>query len=380
MALSIEVRDSLTDIEPAAWDALIGDDGSPFFEHAFLHALEVSGCVGEGTGWGPRYVIARRGERLVGALAVYRKDDSYGEFIFDWAWADAAHRAGLPYYPKLICAAPFSPVGGRRIHVAPGEGDEVAAALIQGARVAVVQEPATGLHFLYVTESEADRLEALGFVIRHTHQFQWTNAGYATFDDFLARFRSKRRNQIKRERRQVAEAGVTTRVVTGDAIDDAAIEQAWLLYRSTVDKFFWGRRYLNRRFFDLLGRDWRDRLVLIFAERDGEVVGGTVNAAKAGVLYGRYWGCREDIRNLHFEVCSYAGIELCIERGWQRFEAGAGGGGHKYGRGFLPRITRSAHEILLPGLDDAVARAVAHEKEQLAAELASLEGDLFKRS
>lgn len=378
MALSIEVRDSLAEIDPAAWDALVGDDGCPFFEHGFLFALEKAGCVGPETGWGPRYVIARRGERMVGALALYRKDDSYGEFIFDWAWADAAHRAGLPYYPKLICAAPFSPVGGRRFHIAEGEGDAVAEALVHGARAAMVEEPATGLHFLYVTEGEARRLEAQGFVIRHTHQFHWTNEGYRTFDDFLARFRSKRRNQIRRERRQVREAGVTTRVVSGDAIDDAAIEQAWFLYRSTVDKFFWGRRYLNRAFFEHLARDWRDRLVLIFAERDGEVLGGTVNAAKAGVLYGRYWGCGEEVRNLHFEVCSYAGIDLCIARGWQRFEAGAGGGGHKYGRGFLPRITRSAHEILLPGLSEAVARAVEHEKAQLAAELAGLEGDLLK--
>ncbi len=378
MALRIEVRDSLAEIAPAAWDALVGEDGCPFFEHGFLYALEKACCVGPGTGWGPRYVLVRRDQALVGALAVYRKDDSYGEFIFDWAWADAAQRAGLPYYPKLICAAPFSPVGGRRFLLAPGEGAAVAEALIAGARAAVVEEPATGLHFLYVTEPEAERLEAQGFTIRHTHQFHWLNAGYDTFDDFLARFRSKRRNQIKRERRQVAEAGVTTRVVMGDDIDDAAMAHAWSLYRSTVDKFFWGRRYLNRAFFDHLARDWRDRLCLIFAERGGEVVGGTVNAVKAGVLYGRYWGCREDVRNLHFEVCSYAGIELCIQRGWRRFEAGAGGGGHKYGRGFLPRITRSAHEILLPGLDEAVARAVAHEKAQLAAELESLEGDLLK--
>lgn len=379
MALRIEIRDSLAGIEPAAWDALVGEDGCPFFEHGFLYALEKAGCVGEGTGWAPRYVLVRRDGRLVGGLAVYRKDNSYGEFIFDWAWADAAHRAGLPYYPKLICAAPFSPVGGRRFHVAPGEGPEVAETLIAGARTAVMDEPATGLHFLYVTEPEARLLEGQGFVIRHTHQFHWHNEGYATFDDFLDRFRSKRRNQIRRERRQVAEAGVTTRVVAGADIDDAAVDEAWFLYRSTVDKFFWGRRYLNRAFFDHLARDWRERLVLIFAERDGEVLGGTVNAAKAGVLYGRYWGCRDEVRNMHFEVCSYAGIDLCIERGWQRFEAGAGGGGHKYGRGFLPRITRSAHEIMLPGLDEAVARAVAHERAQLAAELASMEGHLLKR-
>lgn len=378
MALKIEIRDSLADIPPAEWDALVGEDGCPFFEHGFLFALEKAGCVGPDTGWQPRYVIARRDGRPVGALTAYRKEDSYGEFIFDWAWADAAQRAGLPYYPKLVVAAPFSPVGGRRFLLAPGEGEGTAAALIAGARYAMVEEPATGLHFLFVTEDEAERLAQQGFIIRHTHQFQWFNAGYSSFDDFLARFRSKRRNQIRRERRQVREAGVTTRVLMGDDIDGAAMDHAWDLYRSTVDKFFWGRRYLNRAFFDHLARDWRHRLCLIFAEQDGEVVGGTVNAQKAGVLYGRYWGCREDVRNLHFEVCSYAGIELCIARGWERFEAGAGGGGHKYGRGFLPRVTRSAHEIVLPGLAEAVARAVEHEKRQLARELAGLEGELLK--
>lgn len=378
MPLRVEIRDTLADIAPDAWDALVGADGCPFFEHAFLRSLERAGCVGPETGWQPRYVIAKRGKTPVGALAVYRKDDSYGEFIFDWAWADAAHRAGMPYYPKLVCAAPFSPVGGRRFLVPEGTGDDVYAALIAGAREMVAREPATGLHLLYVTEDEAELLDAQGFTIRHTHQFHWRNDGYATFDDFLARFRSKKRNQIKRERRQIVEAGVTTRVLMGDDIDADAMDLAWFFYHSTVDKFFWGRRYLNRAFFDRLYESWRDRLVLIVAEKDGEVVGGTVNAHKAGVLYGRYWGCREDIRNLHFEVCSYAGIDLCIERGWHRFEAGAGGGGHKYGRGFLPQVTYSAHEILLPGLDEAVRRACAHEREELAAELAGLEGELLK--
>lgn len=378
MPLTVEIRDTLADIPAEAWDALVGADGCPFFEHGFLHALERAGCVGSGTGWAPRYVIARRGTTPVGALAMYRKDDSYGEFIFDWAWAEAAHRAGMPYYPKLLCAAPFSPVGGRRFLVPPDESQDVREALLIGAREMVAREPATGLHLLYVTEEEASFLGRRGFVVRHTHQFHWQNQGYATFADFLERFRSKRRNQIKRERRQIEEAGVTTRVIEGDAIDSHAIDLAWSFYHTTVDKFFWGKRYLNRKFFDLLRESWRDRLVLIVAEKDGEVVGGTVNAQKAGVLYGRYWGARDDIRNLHFEVCSYAGIELCIQRGWHRFEAGAGGGEHKYGRGFLPQVTYSGHEILLPGLDEAVRRAVEHEKKALAIELAGMQDDLLK--
>lgn len=378
MAFTIEIRDSLAEVDPADWDALVGPGGTPFFEHGFLYSLERAGCVGPNTGWGPRYVLLRHSGALVGGLALYRKDNSYGEFIFDWAWAEAAQRAGLPYYPKMVCAAPFSPVGGRRLLVRHDAPPNARALLIRAAREVTVREPATGLHFLFVTEDEADLLAEDGFAIRHTHQFQWVNDGYRTFDDFLTRFRSKRRNQIRRERRQIREAGVRTRVVTGDAIDDRAIDLAWTFYRSTVDKFFWGRRYLNRMFFEELADRWKDRLVLIFAEQNGEVIGGTVNAAKGGVLYGRYWGCTDEVRHLHFEVCSYAGIDACIDRGWHRFEAGAGGGGHKFGRGFLPRVTRSAHEIFLPGLDEAVRRALDHERDQLAAELDSIEHRVLK--
>ncbi len=377
MTIRTEMRPSLADLPAAAWDAVVGD-GCPFFEHAFLWGLERTGCVGPASGWHPRYVLAWRGRDLVGALAMFRKDHSYGEFIFDWAWAEAAQRVGLPYYPKMVVAAPHSPVGGERFLLAPGEGDDVRDALLEEARRVTVAEPATGLHWLFVTRAEAAFLQSRGLAVRHTHQFHWHNEGYATFDDFLERFRSKRRNQIRRERRQLAEQGVTVRVLEGAAIDDAAMAHAWTFYKDTVDKFFYGRRYLNRAFFDHLRDHFADRLMLVFGERDGVVLGGAVNVRKGPVLYGRYWGCRADVRNLHFELCSYAGIEASIERGIQRFEAGAGGGGHKYHRGFLPVVTYSAHELYLPGLDDAVRRALAHEREHLAAELAGLEGHLLK--
>ncbi len=364
---------------PEAWDALVGD-GCAFFEHAFLKGLERTGCVGPESGWHPRYVLAWRGRELVGALPLYRKDDSYGEFIFDWSWAEAAQRAGLPYYPKMVVAAPFSPVGGDRFLLASGEGEDTMDALLQGAREAAVAEPATGVHFLYASASEAAFLEARGFAIRRTHQFHWRNEGYDTFDDFLARFRSKRRNQIRRERRVVAEAGVSLRVLTGDEIGPAEVDHAWRLYLSTVMKFYWGRQYLNRAFFDHLGEHFRDRLMLVLAERDGQVLAGAVNVLKGDRLYGRYWGCNEDVRNLHFEVCSYAGIEAAIDRGVQVFEAGAGGGGHKFGRGFLPTTTYSAHELYLPALDDAVRRFLAHERQVLAAELESVQDRMLKPS
>lgn len=377
--LTVETKTSLRAVDPAAWDAVVGA-GCPFFEHAFLWGLERTDCVGDETAWQPRYLLARRGERLVGAMALYLKLDSYGEFIFDWAWAEAAERMGLPYYPKLVAAAPFSPVGGPRFLVADDAPDPAAVrrALLHAARRVARRTPASGLHLLFLEADEAAFAEAAGMAIRHTHQFHWTNPGYQTFDDFLARFRSKRRNQIRRERRALRAAGVTIRVVEGEAITPADMAHAWQFYRSTVDKFMWGRRYLNRRFFDWLGAHWRHRLMLVIAEQHGEVVGGAVNVRKGDRLYGRYWGCMAPIRNLHFEVCSYAGIEAAIERGITRFEAGAGGGGHKYGRGFLPTITRSAHELYLPVLDTAVRAFLDQERQGLAAELARIEGTLLK--
>lgn len=375
--LTIERTPTVSAVPPLAWDRLTGES-SPFLEHGFLSALEDAACVGPEAGWHPRYLLAHRGGDLVGALPLFRKDHSQGEFIFDWGWAEAAARAGLPYYPKMVVAAPFSPVSGARILLAPGEGDEVRRALLEAAREATVDEPGTGLHLLYVTEPEARFLGEQGLAIRHTHQFHWHNEGYRDFDDYLDRFRSKRRNQIRRERRRVREAGVEIRVIEGDAISPAHMDVAWRFYTSTVDKYFWGQRYLNRYFFDLLYQRCRRRLLLVFAERDGQTLAGTVNLRKGGVLYGRYWGAAGDVPNLHFEVCSYAGIEAAIARGIERFEPGAGGGSHKFGRGFLPVVTRSAHEIYVPALDRAVRPFLRDEQAALAAELDALEGRVLK--
>ncbi len=375
--MRIEIQDRLDTIQPEAWDALVGD-GCPFFEYAFLRGLELTGCVGPESGWHPRYVLAWRGTELVGALPMFRKDNSYGEFIFDWAWADAAQRNGMPYYPKMVVAAPFSPVGGRRFLLAPGEGDEARVVLLYGAREAAVNEPSTGIHWLYIHEDEAAFLESHGLAIRHTHQFHWRNEGYARFDDFLARFRSKRRNQIRRERRSIGAADVRVEVICGSDLTDAHIDHAWRFYLSTVDKFMWGRKYLNQAFFEHLGDHFRHRLMLVLASRGDEVLAGAVNVLKGDRVYGRYWGCSREVRNLHFEVCSYAGIEACIERGVKVFEAGAGGGGHKFGRGFLPTVTYSAHELFLPGLDDAVRGFLEQERESLARQLESVGDRVLK--
>jgi len=363
------------------WDALVGP-GCAFLEHAFLSAMEDSGCVGPDTGWTPAYRVAREAPqgRAVGAVVAWVKDHSMGEFIFDHAWADAARRAGLAYYPKLLVAAPFSPVGGERFltHSAP-DPDAARDALLADLRAQVRSDGLSGLHCLFTTREEARVLEGHGLAQRHTVQFHWTNAGYADFDAFLARFDSKRRNQIKRERRRVREAGVTVRVLEGDAIRPEHAALAWDLYVRTVDKFAWGRRYLNPRLFELLVERWAHRLFFVVAERDGEVVGGTVNVRKGDALYGRYWGAREDIPDLHFEVCSYAAIEACISRGLRIFEAGAGGGEHKWGRGFLPAVTYSAHALEHSGLDRAVRTFLRDERRAVAADLSSADGRVLIR-
>ncbi len=379
--MHVEILPRIADVDAATWDTLVGE-GCPFFEHGFLSAMEDAGCVGGDSGWTPRHLVLYDGAAPVAAATAYRKTHSQGEFIFDWGWAEAAQRAGIPYFPKLIIAAPFSPVGGVRLHVGdacpPERALALRAALIGAMGELARSERLTGIHGLFLDPAETAAFEVQGFAVRHTVQFHWRREGARTFDDFLARFDSKRRHQIRRERRVVREAGVTTRVLTGDDLLPGMAPLLHTLYVNTVDKFAWGRRYLNPQFFELLLSRWRHRLLVILAEREGRIVGGTINGAKGGVLYGRYWGAlpglgvEVDIPFLHFEVCSYAGIEVCIERGFERFEAGAGGGEHKSGRGFEPTIVRSAHRLAHGGLQRAVDAFVASERQALAEELAEM--------
>jgi predicted N-acyltransferase len=379
--MNVDVLRSIHAIDAETWDALVGD-GCPFFEHAFLAAVEDAGCVGPGTGWAPRHLVLREAGRAVGGVAAWEKRNSNAEFIFDWAWADAAARAGLAYYPKLVIAAPFSPVGGARMHLGGERSPERRRALQRALAEASVQlarsEGMSGVHWLFVEPEEAEALDAAGLEARHTVQFHWKRGGATDFDAFLGRFNSKKRHQIRRERREVAAAGVTTRVLTGDALGADLAPLLFSLYTSTVDKFVWGQRYLNAAFFERLLATWRRNLLLVLAERDGQIVGGTINGAKNGVLYGRYWGGLAEIPFLHFEVCSYAGIDHCLRHGFTRFEAGAGGGSHKYGRGFEPAVTRSAHVIFHPGLDRAVRQFLREEREALRRELEAMEGKLLE--
>jgi len=352
----IELVRRLADIDHAEWDALVGPAGSPFLEWGWLTSLEESGCVSAKTGWAPYHLTVRQGRRLVAAVPMYLKGHSQGEFIFDHNWAEAAERAGLSYYPKLLVAVPFTPATGQRLLTHP----ELPRAPLLDLLASALREMCAGndLSSVHVNFCDADAIEPLraaGFLHRQGVQYQWHNRGYRVFEDFLGDLRSKRRNQVRRERRDLAASGITVAVHEGEEIPDALFEPMFRIYLSTVEKLYWGRQYLNHRFFELLRQRCRRHLCFLVARRAGEIVAGTVNVQKAGVFYGRYWGAFEEIRNLHFEVCYYAAIEHCIARGIERFEPGAGGE-FKYWRGFDPTPTHSMH--YLP--DPAFARAVEH--------------------
>jgi uncharacterized protein len=362
----VKLLESVRDVPQGAWDALVDAEGAPFLEWAWLHALESSGSVRPGTGWRPRHLTLWRGNHLVAAAPAYLKDDSHGEFVFDWSWATAAERVGLRYYPKLIVAAPLTPATGRRILVAPGEDAEARTAdLIRAAVEYARSEGLSSLHVLFPTEREAGLLERLGFGIRHGVQYHFLNEAYRSFDDVLARFTSKRRNQIRRERRATAEHGIELRTLRGDALSSVDPDELYRLYASTVDKFVWGRRYLTPEFFARVLERFRHRVEVVQALRGGRVIAGAFNVAGPEALYGRYWGCFEEVPFLHFDVCVYRGMEETVGKGLQRFEPGAGGE-HKLVRGFLPRITYSAHWIFHGPLDRAVREFLGHERTAIA--------------
>jgi hypothetical protein len=367
----IEILDGVAQVPRDEWNALVRDE-SPFLEWEWLASLEEAGCVGESSGWQPKPLVLREGGRLLAACPLYVKGNSEGEFVFDWGWADAASRAGIDYYPKLLVGVPFTPVTGARFLTAAGADRAACIAALGGALRQVCEaSDLSSVHVNFCRDDEVEALRGRGFLLRVGVQYHWSNDGYRSFDDYLARLRSKRRNQVRRERRSVAEAGITTEVVRGDAIQDALFGPMFACYRTTVDQHVYGRRYLNRRFFELLSERFRHRLCFVVARRDEEIVAGTTNVVKGDALYGRYWGGLEFVRNLHFEVSYYAAIAHCIEQGIARFEPGAGGD-YKFLRGFDARPTWSLHALRDPRLAAAVARFLEAERARAGEVLAEL--------
>lgn len=357
-SLQAEIFSRLADIEQEAWNSLAGPN-NPFVSYGFLSALEDSGSVGEATGWYPRYLAIRGGLGEVEAVApCYAKTHSYGEYVFDQSWANALEQAGGRYYPKLQIAVPFSPVPGPRLLThAPANFsfDAVLAALAAKAGY-------SSAHVTFCTKSEWQILGEVGWLQRLGLQFHWENLGYQDFENFLEALSSRKRKLIRRERRE-AQAGLTFRVLSGPEISPALWRKFYDFYLSTVERK-WGGAYLTSEFFPLLGQRLGSRVVLMLAERNGRPIAGALNLVGDGVLYGRNWGCVEDVPFLHFELCYYQAIEYAIAKGLKRVEAGAQGE-HKIQRGYLPQPTYSAHYIAHQGLREAVARFLDAERQTI---------------
>jgi hypothetical protein len=366
--LTVGVLPDLAGVNPAEWDRL--DHGpSPFTEHGFLRALECSGSVGGRSGWQPRYVVAHGSAagrpRLLGAVAAYVKQHSYGEYIFDWGWAQAAQRAGIAYYPKLVVAVPATPATGRRLLLDPelssARRAEVAAALVVAVRALADEEGCSGVHWLFCTAEEEQLLCGHGYCRRASFQFHWRNGGYASFDAFLAGLSSRKRKQLRRERRLARASVDDLRLVDGrelSAVQLAAIDR---FYRTTV-RAHGGRAYLRPGFFEEAQRRLGHRMQFSEAVRGGSIVAGALFFETGQALYGRYWGSEEQLPFVHFEAAYYAGIERCIARKIPLFEAGAQGE-HKLLRGFAPAATHSAHWLRHPRLFDAVRAHLQGERD-----------------
>lgn len=405
MNLQIEVRDSLADITSEQWNALC-EDGNPFLRHEFLHTLDASGCLGDATGWYPRYFLLwssdDKSRELLGAVPAYVKTNSYGEFVFDWAWAEAYERNQMEYYPKLVSSIPFTPATGQRLLVRADQPYEQTVLLMAGAiRQFAESQHFSGVHYLFLTERESRLLSArepapanqeqaksadddtvsVSADIADDHlkridcQYHWHNDNYTDFDDFLSRCTSRRRKTIRRERRHVSDAGIRLEQRSGSSLSDTEWRWVHEFYASTFDRK-WGNPSLTKAFFETIGEKMGDQVLIVFAYDDSDdepewPVACSIMFVGTRTLYGRFWGCRKEFNSLHFEACYYQGIEFCIAEGIQNFEPGAQGE-HKITRGFVPSITYSAHYIRHPAFRDAIAAFLSEERPHVEQRCAGL--------
>ncbi len=374
---SVEARlgQSVLAVNAEDWDAC-NVDGNPFISHAFLGALEESGSVGEGSGWAPSPIFIKDADDiLVAALPAYLKSHSKGEYIFDHMWADAYQRAGGRYYPKLQIASPFSPVPGPRLLM---RDPDLAPALLRAAEMIVDNNGLSSVHATFVDEDQIAAFEKGGWLIRNDSQFHWQNKGYGNFDDFLAALSSRKRKNIRKERR-VAQSHVTFQILQGDDIKTHHWDVFWQFYLDTGARK-WGQPYLTRAFFDLISKTMADKIVLFLAMQDDEAVAGALNFVGPDCLYGRYWGAKRDIEFLHFETCYYQAIDWAIAHDLNRVEAGAQGA-HKLARGYEPTGIYSAHYIADPGFREAIDDYLQRERQAVAQDIEFLSHmGPFKRS
>ena len=374
----LELGEGVARVAPGEWNALVGDD-SPFLEWEWLATLEESGALDQRSGWQAKPLLLREEGKLVAACPLYVKGNSEGEFVFDWGWADAAYRAGIEYYPKLLVGVPFTPVAGRRILTAPGEDRSRLLHLVAHAlRELCKRNDLSGVHVNFCRDDEREALADAGFLTRLGFQYHWANRGYSDFEDYLSALRSKRRNQVRRERRELEGQGVVIDAIHGDRVTPELAPLMFRIYMTTIHSNPWGRQYLNERTFELLVERFRHRLCFVAARQGEDVIAATINVQKGDAFYGRYWGCFQELRHLHFNVCYYAGIEHCIRTGLKRFEPGAGGH-YKQLRGFDARPTWSCHYLADPRLSAAVERYLEAEREEASDTIDALQASTAHR-
>ncbi|MGV3625756.1 MAG: GNAT family N-acetyltransferase [Archangium sp.] len=361
MALSIRVLPSIAEVTPASWNALLRPGDAPVLRWEWLNAMEASGSAAPEHGWVPMHFTLWDGDRLVAAAPAYEKHHSMGEYVYDFGWANAAQQLGVAYYPKLLVGLPLSPLTARRfITDDPAHRD----ALLETMTGAARDERFSSVHVLFPPAAEADALEGNGFFRRSSMQYHWRNPGYRDWADFLSRFDSKRRNQLKRERGAAATQGITLRTVRSHELTDTHAELAWKFYEATASRHAWGPIQLNCDFSHRAFAAMPDAIELVVAERNKKVIAGAFNLHTPTRLYGRYWGCFEEHPFLHFNVCLYHSIDDAISRGLQVFEPGAGGE-HKIARGFEPTEIHSVHRIFNKRLDAAIKAHAARERAQV---------------
>ncbi|HEY4731680.1 MAG TPA: GNAT family N-acetyltransferase [Gammaproteobacteria bacterium] len=361
--MDIRVVDSIDHVSETAWNAL-HDNRNPFVRHEFLAALEHHHCVGGDTGWLPKFILARENERLAGAIPMYLKYHSMGEFVFDWAWASAYARSGLNYYPKLVVAIPYTPVTGPRLLLTDNpQRDDIANILIEYALEYARTSKISSMHWLFTNNEDVQRLKQHGLMMRTDCQFHWKNSGYGCFDDFLGQLSSHKRKKVKRERRFIQEQGIHCQILTGSEISASHLDTFYGFYQSTFHKK--GHTApLTPGFFRALGETLPDNIILIMAYHNQHCVAGALFLRGTDTLYGRYWGCIEEFHSLHFELCYYLAIDYCITVGLEYLEAGAQGE-HKLVRGFFPEQTHSLHWIAHPAFRQAIQNYLEHEQHQI---------------
>lgn len=361
--MHIVVHAALSEIDTNQWNKLVADN-NPFLRHEFLKGLEISGCVNPSGGWQPSHlaVYADKSESsLMAAMPCYIKDHSYGEYIFDWSWADAYFRHGLDYYPKLSNAIPFTPATGERILIASGnDRTTLTKALLTKAQNLIEEKNLSGLHILYANQEQSQELAKLGIAQRLSNQFHWHNKGYDRFDDFLAALSSKKRKNIKRERRRVKESGVSYQWLNGNDLDKQAAATLFGFYQRTI-RYYGGQLYLNLEFFEYLVQHFAEQTLFLFAHFEGVAIAGGLYFKSDNTLYGRYWGALNNFHSVHFETCYYQAIEWCIRHNYSKFEAGAQGE-HKLARGLEPTTTYSNHWIAHPEFRQAIDQFLNQEQ------------------